>query len=306
LPGIRDQTETDRMMDSRARSQARWLVLVAALLWSTSGFFVKSPDLAGWSGPTLAFWRAVFACLLLFPLIRRPRWSWHLLPMTLLFLGMNYTYLTAMVKGTAANAIWLQCTAPVWVLLVGVFVFGERAIARDWLMLGWAAAGIGIILYYESRGVALEAVFWALGSSFFYAGVVLALRQLRDYDSVWLAALNHLVTVLALAPLAFADSRLPSGNQWLLLAAFGMLQMGLPYVLFARGLKHIPGHEATGIALIEPILNPLWVLVAWGLRPAWWTVAGGLCILIGLAIRYLWPSHVDSAGADVEGSPPPA
>ena len=110
--------------------QARLLALVAALMWSTSGFFAKAPYFAGWSGPALAFWRAVFACLILWPLVRRPRWSWRLVPMTLFFAGMNYTYLTAMVTGSAANAIWLQCTAPVWVLLVGVFVFHEHAIAR--------------------------------------------------------------------------------------------------------------------------------------------------------------------------------
>ena len=81
--------------------------------------------------------------------------------------------------------------------------------------------------------------------------------------------------------------------------------MGLPYVLFARGLKRIPGHEATAIGLIEPLLNPLWVFAAWGDKPAWWTIVGGLFILIGLAIRYLWPSPSDDA-ARIEGAPPPA
>jgi drug/metabolite transporter, DME family len=286
-------------------AQARLLVFIAALLWSASGLVVKSPCLEGWSGPQLAFCRAAFACLALWPFVRKPRWTLRLIPMTILFAGMNYTYLTAMVKGTAANAIWLQCTAPVWVLLVGVFVLGERAIWRDWFMLACSSVGVGFILYFESRGVGLDAVLWGLASSFFYAGVVLSLRQLRDYDAVWLAALNHLVTVIALAPFAIAAYELPTGIQWPLLAAFGILQMGLPYVLFARGLKRIPGHEATGIALIEPILNPLWVFAAWGFKPAWWTVVGGLCILIGLAVRYLWPSPEDDA-ANIEGSPPPA
>jgi drug/metabolite transporter, DME family len=284
-------------------SQARWLILVAALLWSTSGFFVKSPDLAGWTGPRLAFWRAMFACLALWPLVRQPSWSWRLVPMMVLFVGMNYTYLTAMEKGSAANAIWLQCTAPVWVLLVGVLVFGERAIVRDWLMVTFAVLGIGIIVYFESYGVALEAVAWALASSFFYAGVVLSLRQLRGFNAVWMAALNHLATVVVLAPLAFADLDFPRGNQWLYLAAFGILQMGMPYVLFAHGLKRIPGHEATAIGLIEPLLNPMWVLLAWGDRPAWWTLAGGVCILIGLAVRYLWPSRTQTDD-DFGGLPP--
>jgi drug/metabolite transporter (DMT)-like permease len=209
--------------------------------------------------------------------------------MTVLFAGMNYTYLTAMVKGTAANANWLQCTAPVWVLLVGVFVFGERATWRDWLMVTFAAMGVGLIVHFESRGVGLEAVAWGLASSFFYAGVVLSLRQLRAFDPVWLAALNHAVTAILLIPFALVDSPLPNGMQWLFLAGLGILQMALPYVLFARALQRIPGHEATGIGLVEPLLLPTWAYLAWGDRPASWTLAGGVFILVGLAVRYLWP-----------------
>jgi drug/metabolite transporter (DMT)-like permease len=79
--------------------------------------------------------------------------------------------------------------------------------------------------------------------------------------------------------------------QWLFLAGFGILQMAVPYVMFAYALKRIAGHEATGIGLIEPLLVPLWAYLAWGDRPAWWTIVGGGFILVGLAIRYLAPSR---------------
>jgi drug/metabolite transporter (DMT)-like permease len=284
-------TDDDRRASVPSLKQARLLVLVAAVMWSTSGFFVKSPYLAGWSGPDLglriAFWRAAFACLALWPMVRHPSWSWKLIPMTLFFVGMNYTYLTAMVEGTTANANWLQCTAPVWVLLAGVFVYGEHAHWRDWLMVAFAAIGVSIIVYFESRGVAGTAVAWGLGSSFFYAGVVLSLRRLRGFDPVWLAALNHLVTAVALAPFAIGRSEYPSGMQWLFLAGLGILQMAVPYVLFARSLKRIAGHEATGIGLVEPLLLPTWAYLAWGDQPARWTLVGGAFILAGLAIRYI-------------------
>jgi drug/metabolite transporter (DMT)-like permease len=269
--------------------QARLLVLVAAIMWSTSGFFVKSPYLVGWSGPRLAFWRAAFACLALWPMVRRPGWTWRLVPMTIFFVGMNYTYLTAMVEGTAANANWLQCTAPVWVLLVGVFVYGERAQWRDWLMVAFAMLGVSVIVYFESQGVARTAVMWGLASSFFYAGVVLSLRRLRGFDAIWLAALNHLVTAIALAPFALVDTQYPSGMQWVFLAGLGIFQMAIPYVLFAHSLKRIAGHEATGIGLVEPLLLPTWAYLAWGDRPAQWTLIGGAFILAGLAIRYIEP-----------------
>jgi drug/metabolite transporter (DMT)-like permease len=290
LPHVSHTNGRDDFAAPRQLWQARLLVLASAVLWSTSGFFAKAPYFHGWSGATLAFWRAVFACLVLWPFVRRPRWTWKLVPMTAMFAAMNFTYLTAMSKGSAANAIWLQATAPVWVLLVGVLVFHERAGWRDWLLIAFVSAGVGFILFHESRGQALDAVGWAMISGVFYAGVVLALRQLRSLDAVWLAALNHLVTAIVLAPLAFSDSHFPSGIQWLFLAAFGILQMGLPYVLFANGLKRIPGHEATGIGMIEPILVPVWVFLAWGVSPAWWTMVGATLILMGLSIRYIQPN----------------
>lgn len=282
---------------SPSLASARLLVLTAAFLWSTSGFFVKAPHLRGWPGPVLAFWRAVFACVVLWPMVRRPEWSWKLIPTTATFALMNYTYLTAMAKGSAANAIWLQCTAPVWVLFVGVFVFRERAVWRDWLLVAFSAVGVGVILFYESRGAAFEAVIWGLLSGVFYSGVVLSLRHMRAMESAWLAALNHLVTAIALAPFSLgwllssqSTTPFPSGIQWPLLAGLGIIQMGLPYVLFARGLRSIPGHEATGIGLLEPLLVPVWVYLAWGDKPDWWTLVGGGLILIGLAIRYVEPA----------------
>ena len=100
-------------------------------------------------------------------------------------------------------------------------------------------------------------------------------------------SLNPLATAVILGPLVFRKGQGPADLfQWTVVAAFGMFQMGLPYVLFARGLREIPGHEASGIGLLEPLLMPLWVLVAWGIRPAWWTIAGGGLILCGLLFKY--------------------
>jgi drug/metabolite transporter (DMT)-like permease len=284
--------------------QVRGLVVVSSLLWSTSGFFVKSPFFSGWPGPTLAFWRAAFACVILWPFVRKPRWSWTLIPMTAMFAAMNYTYLTAMAEGSAANAIWLQCTGQVWVLLIGVFLFKERAVARDWMFVLFSAAGVAVIVYFEAQQIAddpnknpLTAIYWGVLTGVLYGGIVLCMRHLRDFDPVWLAAMNHLVTALALAPGAMTSGYFPSGVQWLLLAAFGMFQMGLPYVLFAHALKRIPGHEALGIGMIEPILVPVWVFLAWSVPPAWWTLVGGGLILVGLTLRYVGASSstVDDA-----------
>jgi drug/metabolite transporter (DMT)-like permease len=121
--------------------------------------------------------------------------------------------------------------------------------------------------------------------------VVLSLRHLRSEDGAWLVMLNNLVTAVVFLPFVLYRGIWPDAGQTVYLTAFGMFQMGLPYLLFARGLRHIVGHEATGIVLLEPILVPVWVYLAWRHAPTyefpqWWTLVGGALILIGLTARY--------------------
>jgi drug/metabolite transporter (DMT)-like permease len=159
-------------------------------------------------------------------------------------------------------------------------------------MLLFGLAGVGLILCFELGGENPRAVGYGLLSGVCYGGVVLSLRQLRDHDATWLIALNHLAAALAFLPfVAVQPQYWPRGSQWLYLAAFGIFQMGVPYILFARGLKTTPSHEASAIALLEPLLVPCWVFLAWHdspsyTAPRWWTLAGGGLILLGLVWRY--------------------
>ena len=279
-----------KLANPPSRSRAILLVFLATLLWSTNGFFAKSPWFHDWSGLSIACWRAGFASLILLPLVRRPVWSLKLLPVGLIFAAMNYFFLTAMQRGSAANAIWLQHTAPFWIVLVGSLWLGEKAGWRDLLVLGFQMIGVVLILIVELQGSAVLGVVFGLLAGLTYALVQLSLRWMRDQDPAWLVAVNHLVTVLVLLPFVARFGQRPEGIQWLLLAMFGMLQMGLPYFLFARGLQSLSTHEAAGIVLLEPVLVPLWVYLAWSQTdhyapPSWSTFVGGSFILLGLLMR---------------------
>ena len=274
-------------------------VLAAAVLWSTSALFARAPQLAVWpreeSGAVLAFWRACFALTLLLPMVRRPQLAWGMVPMVLCFAAMNWTYLTALVQGPPTNAIWLQNMAPVWVLLFGMVFLGERPSRTDWRMMFFCSLGLAIILGFQLT-LGARSTWWPAGmailSGMLYAGVIVSLRYLREYDSAWLIALNHFVTALVFAPWVLTRSDLPTGSAWWLLAAFGMFQMGLPYLLFAKGLKTVPGHLASILTLLEPILLPLWLFLFQRNQvgyehPRWWTLVGAAFILVGLVIRFV-------------------
>ncbi|MEM9939953.1 MAG: DMT family transporter [Planctomycetota bacterium] len=275
--------------------KGRLLALGAAVLWSTSGFFAKAPIFENWPsenrGLLLAFWRAAFASIILVTLVRRPRLTWKLIPMVLVFALMNWTFLTALVQCESTVAIWLQYTSPAWVFLISWKFFKDVPKQADWWLLASAVVGLAVIFSAELGGTSVRGTFYGLGSGFCFAAVVILLRYLRDYDAAWLIFLNHLITACLFAPIYLRSEFSPTSTQYVYLAIFGIFQMGLPYVLFAKSVQYISSHEASGITLLEPLLVPVWVYVAWHGSPeyqfpTWTTLLGAAVIFSGLAIRY--------------------
>jgi drug/metabolite transporter (DMT)-like permease len=227
--------------------------------------------------------------------------------MVLTFALMSGVYLSAMGLGKAGNAIFLQNTAPFWVYVFGVFLLGSTGDRR-----GWAAVSLGLLgavvivagnwptdpspaVQRTAGGVLLL----GLTSGIVYAGVVLFLSSLREYSPAWLVFLNHFGSATALGLfLLVAPADLtgwvapPTGPQLALLAVFGVVQMAIPYWLFARGLRSVSPQEAGIITLLEPLLNPIWVYL---ITPETDTpngpmFLGGGLILAALLWRYV-PHH---------------
>jgi drug/metabolite transporter (DMT)-like permease len=262
-------------------------------LWSTSGVLVKSPPLqelpAADRGPLIACCRALFAgmCLLPFVSWSRVRFRPVLVPMAASFALMNTLFVMAMSVTTAAATIFLQYTATGWAFLFGAIFLKEPLTRENLVALAFGLAGIGWIVGGSWTGGEWLGTLLALGSGVGYAGVIVSLRALRDEDPYWLTVLNHLVAGLLLLPWVVSRGVLPAGQQWTLLLALGVLQMGLPYVLFSRGVACISTQEASLITLLEAILNPLWVWMLWRESVPLSTWIGGGLILTGLLTRYV-------------------
>ena len=272
--------------------RGRTLLIAAAILWSTNGLIVKSPPLQAIPledrGLLLACYRSLFASLALLPLVgwRRARWRPGLLVSIATFTAMNTLYVIGLTRTSAAAATFLQYTSTVWVFLFGWFALKERVHRGNIVALLCAVAGIAFIVLSERDQQRAEGNLIALGSGVAYAGVILSLRWLRDEDSAWLTFLNHLVSGLVLLPFVLPRGIELQPLQWLLIALLGVVQMGLPYVLAARGVALVTVQEAALLLLLEPILNPLWVWLCWGEHVGWPTLIGGGLILGGLAARY--------------------
>ena len=281
-------------------TRGRLLVVAAAVCWSLSGFFLKADAIQAIEpesrGLLVACWRALFAAggMALFVNWRAARWRPGLLPLVGSFAAMNLLYVLAMTSPTdAGNVIFLQYLAPFWVLLGAAFWLREP-LERDNVagiacgMAGVAVIGSAVIGNPQATGALL-----ALGAGVAYAGVILCLRHLRDEDAGWLVFLCFAVSGLVLLPWALASERQLAGAEWVWVGTLGTVQMALAYGLFALGIRQLKAQEASLITLIEPVLNPIWVLLAWGAAIDQRTVVGGGLIMLGLVVRY----------ARVEGNP---
>ena len=292
------QTPSSTPSETHSASRGRWLLVAAAVLWSTTGLFVKSEAMGEIEGPTLACLRALFAALCLVPFLRRSaiRWRSGLVPMATAFAAMNVLFLTAMTLTTAAAAVFLQYTATPWAFLLGLLVLGETWRRGNVLAVGLAVVGITVIVATDSGGQSSLGNLLAIASGLTFAIVIISLRHLRDESPVFLVLVNQAVSCLVLLPwLAWHPPSL-SLQQWSLLAAFGIVQMSIPYLMFARGVKSVAAQEAALIVLLEPVLTAVWVeVLGWEVAPmATWL--GGSLIVGGLVLRYtVWTGPDQSA-----------
>ena len=144
---------------------------------------------------------------------------------------------------------------------------------------------IGIALFFFDR--LTTAGFWgnivALGSGIAFASVALFLRKEKDASPVAAIILGNILVTLAGLPFMLGHS-LGAGCAWRILL-LGTVQMGLPYVLYATAIKSVTALEATLIPLLEPVLNPLWVMLALGEHPGPWAIVGGALVLIAVLGR---------------------
>jgi len=298
-------------------ARARLCIVAAAVLWSLGGFFtrvlqndtilhVNNPEL---SPLQITFYRALFAGLVFLPLLRRRDITFRpqMVLMVGLFAAMSMLFLSALALGSAANAILLQNTAPFWVYLICVYFLGDAHDARSLQSILIGMVGVCIIIgggWLRDGFGRVEVTLMALASALMYAGVIVCLRGLKTCSSMWLTTLNHLGSALVLGAgialihgvdfwLSWVQS--PSGPQLGFLAVFGVVQMALPYALFAIGLRHVSPQEAGMIALIEPLLNPVWAYLISPQTdtPPWTTFVGGLLIIGALLRHFLFRKEVE-------------
>ncbi len=255
-------------------------IVVAALLWSTGGIGIKG---VADSALKVTFYRSVFAAVtlfLVFPRSVRVRPTPAFLVSILSYGGCLTTFVVATKLTTAANAIFLQYAGVVWVLLLAPLVLHERMQRRDVIAIVVAMTGMALFFVgkFEARGMSGNAM--ALVSSIFFATMILALRRTPEASR---AAVTWGNVVLAIALFPFVMDDLALTTKSLLAFLFlGIFQIGLAYAFFVRGLQHVTATQASLTGMLEPVANPIWVLLFLGEKPSLFAILGGLIVLMAI------------------------
>jgi drug/metabolite transporter (DMT)-like permease len=279
------------------RPLARFQVIGAALLFSTGGVAVKLTALTGWQ---VACFRAGLAALLLACV--GSAWRSALRPSALL-VGVAYAavmvlFVLAVKLTTAAHAIFLQSTAPLWVMLLGPRLLSEPVGRRD-LVAGAAIAG-GLLLLLAGSSPPLQTApdptlgnLLAICAGFAWALAILGLRANARADSTsgGSAVLGVVVVGNVLACLACLPFALPmrggDAADWLVVTYLGVFQVALAYILIARGMRPLPALEVSLLLLLEPVLTTCWAWLVLGERPTGLAASGCALILAATLVRTL-------------------
>jgi drug/metabolite transporter (DMT)-like permease len=261
------------------------LVLAAAVLWSTSGLFIK---LLTVNPLALTGLRSAIAALALAPFVRYRalRVDGTMLLLMVVFSCTQLFFITATRWTTAANAIALQATAPAWVFALG-WLATRRAPLPLLGPLALIGAGIAAMLAEPAHGTSLQGNLLGLGCGFTFAATQVTFKSI-DQPVVGTVALANAACALGIA--VFAPGSYAVGDlaawQWVSLVYLGAIQIGLANLCFMAGVRRITVAQASVLSLLEPLLNPLWVFLVLGEHPSAYGFAGFALILLGIGVDF--------------------
>jgi len=276
------------------RTNARLCLVAAALLFSTGGMVIKQCSLAA---EQIASGRSLVAAIFLFACIPAGRRNWSRSSMLVaLFYGATMViFVLANKLTTSANAIFLQDTAPLFVLIVSPWLLKEKIRPTDYGIMAIIMVGMSLFFFGDEAAQA-TAPNPTLGntlasiSGLTWAGTIIGLRYLRsgsatrDNTAAPAIVLGNVMAFLACGYSLLSLKGISLADAGLLLY-LGVVQIGLAYILVTRAVAHISALEASILLLLEPVINPIWSFAIHGERPGQWALVGGVVILAATTLK---------------------
>jgi drug/metabolite transporter, DME family len=269
-------------------------VLLAVVIWSTGGLFIKLTTLDAFH---VNLGRALFAAITvgIFIAFRKQlKFDWFIVFTSLFYAGTLTCFVYANKNTTAANAIFLQYTAPVYILIFAPFILKEHFRVRDLLTVVLCLAGMSLFfLEAPSAENKLATNIFAGNIAGLISGVCLGLyfillrhpRALK-FNPALSVFYGNIIIVVCMLPFIFSDPQTPQTIDILAISYLGIVQIGIAYILFTYGLAlGVRSLDASIIGFVEPLLNPVWVFLFIGERPSKWAVLGGSIIILAISVQ---------------------
>ena len=260
--------------------------ILAALVWSTGGVFIKLIDLDAF---TILCYRSAYAGLFFLLVFRKTSMLFDrkAFLISICYAPLLICFVVATKMTTAANAIFLQYVAPAIVLVLEPRILKTKIQSHNVLTVILCVAGLAFFLLEQKEKNNWIGDGIALLSGFFLAFLILALKAGNRSQQLSGVTLGNFWVVLVTIPW-FIRSSDPMMDEHLMMVFLGVIQIGMGYILFTYGQRRIPAIESSLIAMLEPILNPVWVMIGYGEIPSVWSLIGGAIILFTLTGRMVF------------------
>ena len=287
-------------MANTERKAARLQALAAAVLFSTGGAGIKVET---FSAAQVSMLRSgIAAAALLLWLHGRVRYTPAAIGVGVVYAATLSLFVGATKLTTAANAIFLQSAAPLYLLVLAPFLLHERVRRRDVVFL--TVVGMGMVLCFLGRPMATATApdpvlgnWLGAASGLAWALTLITLRKVGGSDSNGDATVTGVVTgnvfaCIAAIPFALPLPSAPAG-EWITLVYLGVFQIGLAYVCLSGAIRRLPALDVSLLLLVEPVLNPVWTWAIRGEAPGGWTLSGGAVIVGATAAKVLMDARQD-------------
>lgn len=264
------------------RKQAILFLIAAATLWSSGGALIK---FISWNPIAIAGARSLIAALVMLVFQRQLHFTWSATQIggALAYAGTVILFVSANKLTTAANAILLQYTAPVYAAVLSAWLLKEKASKLDWLTIFVVLGGMSLFFLDQLSVGNIAGNICGILSGVTFAFCAVLLRKQKDGSPLESVILGNILTALIGLPFMFQSA--PTSSSWIPLIILGIFQLGISYIFYASAIRYVTALEAILIPVIEPILNPVWVFLAMGETPGPWAFIGGIIVLFSVTGR---------------------
>ena len=276
-------------------------MLICATLWSTGGIFIK---LIPWNSFVIAGWRSLvsFGTVMFFLRLFKIKYKFGRSSVIMgIFMCLTFfAFVTANKLTTAANAIVLQFTAPLFIMAFSAVLFHEKFRRADIAAVLISLCGIALFFFDRLKGGYLLGNIVAILSGVFMAIMYISIGKADEESRMGGMLLGHLFTAAVGIPVTFFVSTPVSAGAILCILALGVIQLGIPYILLTLSSKNCPPLACSLLGAIEPLLNPVWVFLFNGEAPGAFSLAGGFVVIVTITLWCIWQNKHPSSKSEAD------